>query len=128
MKLSGIALVALVVNGCSGVVSLAPGHYPAMLDTGEVRVIDARVMERSRVEQLLDDHHVIARFDVRTPGSADFEQQLAEEVEKGKPKALDAGGNVLMFTDDSEMIAVTERDAHYAGASDALTMYVMLRR
>ena len=126
--LSCAILVLLVLHGCMGVVPLAPGYYPAILDTGEVHVIDARGMQRSQVERVLEQHHVIARFYVRLRQRADFEELLAEEVEKGKPKALDAGGNVLMLTDDSEMIAVIKQDARYAGALDAVTMYVMLRR
>ena len=125
---SCIAVAALAVNACTGVVPLEAGHYPPMLDTGEVHVIDARGMERSRVEQLLEQHYVIARFDVRVPQGDAFEQRLADKVEQQKTKALSSGGNVLMFTDNSEMIAVIKRDARYAGASDAITMYVMLRR
>ncbi len=33
-----------------------------------------------------------------------------------------------MFSDDSKMVAVIERDARCAGALDATTMYVMLRK
>lgn len=126
--LGGLVTVVLIANGCSNVVRLAEGYYPPMLDTGEVRVIDARGMERAGFERTLNEHLLIARFDVRIPQSADFEQRLAEEVEKGKSKALTAGGNVLMYTDESEMIAVIKRDARYAGAQDAITMYVMLHR
>jgi hypothetical protein len=85
-------------------------------------------MERAGFERTLNEHLLIARFDVRVPQSANFEQRLADEVEKGKSKALSVGGNVLMYTDNSEMIAVIKQDARYAGAHDAITMYVMLRR
>jgi hypothetical protein len=125
--LLGIALVAVVAHGCTGVVPLAPGYYPAMLDTGEVRVIDARTLDRAQTEAVLEQHNVIGRFDVRVPQRG-FEEKLAIEVEKGKQRALSAGGNVLMYTDDSELIAVIKHDARYAGAPDAITMYVMLPR
>ena len=126
--LSGIVLVALVAHGCTGVVPLADGYYPALLDTGEVRVIDARRMDRAQVERVLDEHRVIARFDVLIRQGADFEQNVTAEVEKGKATTLKSGGNVLMYTDNSELIAVIKRDARYAGAPDAITMYVMLPR
>jgi len=95
-----------------------------MLDTGEVRVIDARTLDRAQTEAVLEQHNVIGRFDVRVPQRG-FEEKLAIEVEKGKQRALSAGGNVLMYTDDSELIAVIKHDARYAGAPDAITMYVM---
>jgi hypothetical protein len=125
---SGVALVALAAQGCLNLIPLDPGYYPAVLDTGEVRIVDARGMERAQVETLLREHHLVARFDVRIPRSADFEQCLAEEVEKGKARALAAGGNTLMYTDDSQLIAIIKTDARYAGAANAITMYVMLPR
>jgi hypothetical protein len=125
---SGIALVAFVAHGCTGVVPLAAGHYPAQLDTGVVRVIDAREMARSGVERILNEHIVIARFDVSLPRSDDFEQRLSAEVEKGKVRTLSEGGRALMYTDNSELIGVIKQDARYAGAPDVITMYVMLRR
>ena len=123
-----ILSVVLVANGCSNVTPLAAGYFPAMLDTGEVRIIDARDMERAQLERTLNEHLVIGRFDVRIPAGEDFDRRLDEETEKGKAKSLTAGGNVLMFTDDSEIVGVIMQDARYAGAPGAITMYVMLRR
>jgi hypothetical protein len=49
-------------------------------------------------------------------------------VEKGMARVFKSGGRVLMYTDNSELTAVIKRDARYAGASHAVTIYVMLRR
>ena len=125
---AGIVFVALVAHGCMSVVPLSEGFYPAQLDTGEVQVIDARTMERTSIERILDAHYVIGRFDVSIPDGQNFEQVLTDEVKKGEARALNAGGRVLMYTDDSDMIAVIKRDARYAGAQGAITMYVMLAR
>ncbi len=126
--ISGILFVVLVANACTGIVPLTQGHYPPQIDTGEVEVIDVRDMERTRVERILSDHIVISRFDVRIPQGDDFEQRLADAIEKGKTRTLRSGGRVLLLTDNSEMIAVIKQDARYGGALDAITMYVMLRR
>lgn len=123
-----IALAVLFAYGCSSVVPLAEDFYPAQLDTGEVHVIDARGMDRSSLERVLDEHLLVGRFDVSIPEGYEFEQSLIEEVEKAKPKVLSAGGRVLMYTDNSELIAVLKQNARYAGAMGAITMYVMLRR
>lgn len=123
----GVVLAAAVAQGCTGVVPLAPGYYPAMLDTGEVRTIDARALTRAQTEAVLEQHNVIGRFDVRIPRRG-YEEKLAVAVEKGKQRALRSGGNVLMYTDNSELIAVIKRDARYAGGPDMITMYVMLPR
>ena len=125
---SGVAIVALVAYGCSSVVSLTPGHFPAQPDTGEVQIIDARTMDRTGIERVLAEHYLIGRFDATIPRGDDYEQRLLEEVEKGKTRALRSGGRTLMYTDDSELIAVMKQDARFAGASDAITMYVLLRR
>ena len=126
--LSGLALVAIVAYGCTSVVPLTEGHYPAQLDTGEVQLIDAREMERTDIERVLAEHFIVGRFDVSIPGGDDFEQRLQVEVEKGKERVLKAGGRVLMYTDNSELIAIMKQDARYAGASGAITMYALLRR
>jgi hypothetical protein len=123
-----IALAVLFAYGCSSVVPLAEGFYPTQLDTGEVHVIDARGMDRSGLERVLDEHLLVGRFDVSIPEGDEFEQSLVEEMEKAKPKVLNAGGRVLMYTDNSELIAVMKQNARYAGAMGAITMYVMLRR
>ena len=93
-----------------------------------MHVIDARSMDRTDLERVLDEHLLIGRFDVSIPEGDEFEQSLVEEVEKAKPKVLTAGGRVLMYTDNSELIAVLKQNARYAGAMGAITMYVMLRR
>ena len=126
LVLTAVALLLFAAQGCSTMVQLEAGHYPPMLDTGDVRVIDARGMGREQIENILNEHSVIGRFDVMIPRNEDLEPRLTEEVEKGKPKALAAGGNVLMYTDDSEMVAVIMRNARYAGAPNAITMYVLL--
>jgi hypothetical protein len=121
-------LAVLFAYGCSSVVPLDGGFYTAQLDTGEVHVIDARGMDRSGLERVLDEHLLVGRFDVSIPEGDEFEQNLVEEVEKAKPKVLNAGGRVLMYTDNSELIAVLKQNARYAGAMGVITMYVMLRR
>jgi uncharacterized protein YheU (UPF0270 family) len=123
-----IALTVLFAYGCSSVLPLDKGHYPAQLDTGEVQVIDARRMDRTGLERVLEEHYLVGRYDVSIRDGDDFEQRLNHEVEKAKPRVLNAGGRVLMYTDNSELIAVMKRDARYAGAIGAITMYVMLRR
>jgi hypothetical protein len=122
------ALAVLLASGCSTVVPLAEGFFPAQLDTAEVHVIDARGMDRTGIERVLDEHFLVGRFDVSIPEGDDFEQRLNQEVEKAKSRVLEAGGRVLMFTDNSELIAVMKQNARYAGATGAITMYVMLRR
>ena len=125
---SGIAVVALISFSCANVVALDAGFFPTQLDTGEVHVIDARSMQRTGVERVLDEHYVIGRFDVSIPVGDDFEQRLLEQVTKATPRVLQSGGRVLMYTDNSELIAVIKHDARYAGALGAITMYVLLRR
>lgn len=123
-----VTLAVLFAYGCSNVVYLDAGNFPAQLDTAEVRVIDAREMDRAGLERVLEEHHLVGRFDLSIPEEDDFEQRLDQELEKAKPKVLNAGGRVLMYTDNSELIAVMKRDARYAGALGAITMYVLLRR
>ena len=126
--LVGPALIALLAYGCSSVVPLDQGYYPAQLDTGDVQVIDARGMTRANIERVLEEHHLIGRFDKSIPAGDDFEQKLQQKVEEGKATVLKAGGRVLMYTDNSELIAVMKQDARFAGASGSITMYVLLRR
>ena len=126
--LSVVVLVNVVALGCSGMVMLTDARYVSQFDTVEVQVIDARDMTRAQVEHVLDEHDMIGRFDARVPDGDDFERDLAAAVEKGRRRVLQAGGNVLLYTDDSELIAIIAHDARYAGAPDAITMYALLRR
>jgi len=117
-----------LVAACTSVVSLDPGHFPSRLPSESVRVVDARELDRGRLERILEEHYTIGRFDISIPGGDDFERKLEEAVENGKRRVLASGGNVLLFTDQSDMLAVLKRDARYAGSPDAITMYVMLPR
>jgi hypothetical protein len=123
-----ILLVVAATMGCSNLVPLSQGRYAPLSDTVEVQVIDARDMTRERLERVLNEHEMIARFDARPRSGGDVESELADALEKGKRKAREAGGSVLLYTDDSELIATIVRDARFAGAPDAVTMYVLRRR
>ena len=122
-----IASVGLVISACSSVVPLTDRYFPPVLDTGEVYVLDAREMNRAQLTRVLDENTLIGRFDIRIPSGADYDSHLATKIEESKPKVLQAGGNMLMYTDNSELIGVIKQDARFAGAPDAMTMYVLLR-
>ncbi len=124
---SVVALLGIAISACSSVVPLTERYYPPVLDTGEVYVLDARELNRAQLTRVLDENTLVGRFDIRIPSGPTYESDLAQKIEESKPKVLQAGGNMLMYTDNSEMVGVIKQDARFAGAQDAVTIYVLLR-
>ena len=124
----GIPLLAgVALSSCSRAVPLGSGYYQPILDSTEVEVIDANDFDREEMTRLLNDYEIISRFDVTVIVGGDYDAALAKELEKAKTRTLAAGGRTLMYTENSELVAVIKRDAHFAGSSEGIVMYVMQR-
>jgi hypothetical protein len=117
-----------VLAACAPSVDLSPYQFPRTPDDVEIRVIDARTVARPELERVLRDHYVLARFNAHVRGGDDREEQIARAVEKGKSVVRTKGGRVLVYTDDSQLIAAIMQDARFAGPSDAIVMYVLRPR
>ncbi|MFQ5702734.1 MAG: nuclear transport factor 2 family protein [Gemmatimonadales bacterium] len=121
-------LAALGLAGCSNVVPLSSEFHPAILEDVEVQIIDANDFDRQQMVRLLAEYDILSRFDVEIRSRDNYDEALAEELENAKIKALAAGGRVLMYTRNSELVGVIKQDARYAGASNVTTMYVLQRK
>jgi len=127
-SLLGSVLVALAVGGCSPVVHLTPERLRSLPESEDVRVIDARDMPRGELESLLAEYRILARFHKTVFGEDDFEDKVQQAVEKAKATVRQVGCNVLLYTQNSELVATVMHDAHFAGPPDALVMYAMLEK
>ena len=124
----GISVLAgIVLSSCSNVVPLGAGYHAPILVPTEVEVIDANDFDRAEMSRLLNNYAIISRFDVTVIAGDDYDAALAKALEKAKTKALAAGGRTLMYTENSELVAVIKRDARFAGSSEGVVMYVMQR-
>jgi hypothetical protein len=122
---AGSVLVALAVGGCNPVVHLTPGRLPSLPESEDVTVIDARGMPGGELESLLAEYRIIARFHKRVFGEEGLENKVQQAVEQAKATVMQVGGNVLLYTQNSELVATLMRDAHFAGPPDAIVMYAM---
>ncbi len=118
--LLGLASTALV--GCVNVVYLAPQEYAALPDTAAVGIIDATDMTRGQLESVFNEHEILARFSAFVSDGENRAADLAKELEKGKATARLLGGDVLMHTTNSELVAVIARDGNYAGPGDEIVI------
>ncbi|NIM52642.1 MAG: hypothetical protein GTO22_25925 [Gemmatimonadales bacterium] len=118
-------LVAPALAACSKVVYLSPQRYSRLPGDAEIRIIDATDMSRSEIEGVLGDHEILARYSARVRAGNGYRERLGKVLEEGKQRARDVGGDVLLHTRNSELIATIVRDARYAGASDAVVIYVL---
>ncbi len=120
-------LAGIVLSSCSNVVPLGAGYHAPILVPTEVEVIDANDFDRAEMSRLLNNYAIISRFDVMVIAGDDYDAALAKELEKAKKKALASGGRTLMYTENSELVAVIKRDARFAGSSEGVVMYVLQR-
>ncbi len=120
-------LASVILSSCSNIVPLGAGYHAPILVPTEVDVIDGNDFDREAMTRLLNDYEIISRFDVIVRAGNDYDAALAEELEKAKKKTLEAGGRTLMYTENSELVAVIKRDARFAGSSEGIVMYVLQR-
>ena len=120
-------LAGVVLSSCSNVVPLGAGYHAPILVPTEVEVIDANDFDRAEMSRLLNNYAILSRFDVTVIAGDDYDAALAKALEKAKIKTLAAGGRTLMYTENSELVAVIKRDARFAGSSEAIVMYVLQR-
>ncbi len=125
--LPAVLVVVLALLGCGNIVHLTQARYPELLDTTTVDIIDATEFSRTDFERTLGDYEIIARYHKLIPEHSDQDAALATETEKAKRTARMLGGNVVMYTRDSETIATIKQDGRYAGPAEpeAVVFYIM---
>lgn len=117
-----------VLAGCNNVISLTQYKYPPRSADAEVELIDARNMSRPDLQRRLDAYDVIARFHETVRSGDRYEEDVASKVEEAKATTRLRGGHALLYIHDSALIAAIYQDAHYAGPSDRLVMYILRRK
>ncbi len=123
-----VVVLAMLVVGCTNVISLSRFNYPPRPPDAPVELIDVRNMERPAVQRVLTEYDVLARFHALTRQGDRYEESVAEIVENAKADVRERGGHALLYTHDSETIAAIYQDVKYAGPSDALVMYILRRK
>ena len=134
-----------------GEVYLAPQRYPPRGDSAQVRVIHGDSLTRDALEDVFATHDVLARFKVGSQGldnpkctscrqvrervgdeeySRAVERQKSMILERAKERARTLGGDGVLRTRNSPLVAVIFRNARYAGPPDweGEVMYVLRRK
>lgn len=124
-RVVGIVSFAFGLAACSNIVPLTEARYPWTHDTVTVRTIDARGMSRAELEDVLRPLEFIGRFGLRLRHNDEFEEKLAEALDESKAQIKRLGADVLLYTDDSELVAAIAQDARYAGLAYDIVVYVL---
>jgi hypothetical protein len=123
--------VLLVTTACSPIVWMrpyGPGDFRPLLDSKPIRLVDGRNMSRAELEAVIEEHRVLARFHTRLPNRGDHEEAVKAELEKAKRIARTAGGDAVLYLEDSSIMGVIFQNARYAGPPNAFVMYILRRR
>ena len=102
-------------------VRLADEEFRPKPADSPVELINGDSLSREALQHLLDDHVVIARFEVS--GTA------GQRLERASAHVRRLGGDVVLTTHYSALIGVIYRDVRYAGPLDGdEAMYALRRR
>ncbi len=85
-------------------------------------------MSRTELERVFGEHQVLSRVHYLLRSGdhrqGDFDKALA----KGQEEARKSGGNVIIYTEDSQLVATIMQDVRYAGPEGTLVIYIMRKR
>ena len=120
-----IPAIAVALTACNPLVPLSQARYDRLLDSEEIEVIDATLMSRTELERALGEHQMLGRvhYQLRSGNrrQGDFDKALA----KGLEAARRSGGNVILHTEDSQLVATIMQDVRYAAPEGTLVIYIM---
>ena len=123
-----ISAIAVALTACNPLVPLSQARYDRLLDSEEIEVIDGALMSRTELERVFGEHQVLSRVHYLLRSGdhrqGDFDKALA----KGQEEARKSGGNVIIYTEDSQLVATIMQDVRYAGPEGTLVIYIMRKR
>lgn len=125
------SVVVLVTAACSPVVWMGSHglrDFEPLLDSRPIRLIDGRNMSRPALEAVIAEHYVLARLHYNMPNRGDREEAVKRQLEKAERLVRSAGGDAVLYLEDSAIMGVIFQDARYAGPPNALVMYILRRR
>ena len=120
-----ILTIAMILTACNPLVPLTQARFGRLPDSEEIEIIDATRMSRTELERTIGEHQMLSRVHYRLRSGdrrqGDFDKALA----KGQKEARKSGGNVILYTEDSQLVATIMQDVRYAGPEGTLVIYIM---